>query len=245
MSQAAVIMAAGRGTRMKSDLPKVCHRAAGRSLVEWIVRAVLAAGIERIVVVVGWQAERVQQALADYPVEFALQAEQLGTGHAAMQAREALGDFAGRLLVLNGDTPLLDSATIIALRDALTDGVKAAAVTMTPAVPLEYGRILRDADGWVVDTVEERDCTPEQRAIRELNAGFYAFWAPEIWSVLGSLGSDNQAGEYYITDVARYYGRRGERVAGVRADETVCLGVNTPEQLARAEALLLERGEAG
>lgn len=243
MDEAAVIMAAGKGKRMHSDLPKVLHRAAGRPLVEWIVRACREAGIGRIVVVVGHGAEQVKAALADYPVEFALQAEQLGTGHAAAQARPLLDGFAGRLFVLNGDTPLLDAATLAAMRAALVDGVKAALVSMIPAEPLEYGRVIRGDDGLVMDTIEERDCTPEQRALRELNAGFYAFWCPEIWQVLESLQCDNQAGEYYITDVARHYGRRGEPVVAVIAPEEVCLGVNTPAQLARAQGLLIARGE--
>ena len=230
---------------MGSDLPKVLHRAAGRTLVEWVIEACRRAGVERIVVVVGYREELVREALADRGVEFVTQAQQLGTGHAARMGQEPLAGFHGEVLVLNGDSPLI---TAEILQDMLAQHRAAAAdaslLYVTPDEPLEYGRLIRAADGNVTEVIEERDCTPQQKAIRELNAGFYVFNAPAIWQVLESLGNDNLAAEYYVTDVPRHYGARGGKVIGVAAPAEMALGVNTPEQLQRVEATLLGRGAA-
>lgn len=252
MDEAAVILAAGRGTRMNSELPKVSHHAAGRPLVQWVVDACRAAGIERIVVIVGHRAEQVQQDLADYPVAYAEQTRQLGTGHAARQAQSALDGFSGRVFVLNGDMPLIDAGTLDRLRQA-HDQARAAAgdapagalVTVVPEQSLPYGRVLRSADGNVVDIVEERDATDEQRALRELNAGFYAFDAPAIWEVLAGIDNVNQQAEYYLTDVPRLIAARGGRVVAVEAPAEVGVGVNTPDQLAEVTALLERRQPSG
>jgi len=243
MTETAVVMAAGKGTRMKSDLPKVCHVAAGKPLVRWVVDACRAAGIERVVAIVGYQQEKVREALDGQGVEYAVQQQQLGTGHAALQARSVLGESATRLFVLNGDAPLIDAATLGAMRDRhVADGAAMTLTSTVPAKPLEYGRVIRGADGFVLDIVEERDCTPEQAAIRDLNVGFYVFEAPGVWPVLESLGSTNAAGEYYITDMARAYSRQGGRVTAVQVPEVVGCGVNTPEQLAHIDGLLRSRG---
>lgn len=242
MSEAAVVMAAGKGTRMKSDLPKVLHLAAGRPLVSWVIKACREAGIERIVVIVGYQEKLVRAAVACERVTCVTQAEQLGTGHAAAQAHDALADFEGRLFVLNGDAPLITGETLAALREQhVAQRADATLLTITPERPLAYGRVIHGPDGLVVDVVEERDCTDEQKALRELNAGFYVFNAPAVWDGLASLGNRNRAGEYYVTDMARYYGRGGGRVVAVEADETVAMGVNTPEQLAAVEDMLQRR----
>lgn len=245
MAQAAVILAAGKGTRMNSALPKVLHQAAGRPLVDWVIDACEAAGIDRIVVVVGYCEDLVREALAGRGVEFVTQREQLGTGHAAAMGRQVLDGFEGEVLVLNGDSPLITGEV---LRDMVARHREAAAdaslLYVVPAEPLEYGRLIFGPDGGVVDVVEERDCTPAQKAIRELNAGFYVFNAPAIWTVLDSLRNDNRAGEYYVTDVPRHYGARGGRVIGVAAPAEMALGVNTPEQLQRVETTLLGRGAA-
>lgn len=241
MQEAAAIMAAGKGTRMGTDLPKVAHVAAGKTLVRWAVEACQAAGIERIVVIVGYREEVVRAELADLPVEFAVQAEQKGTGHAALQARQVLGDTPGRLFVLNGDMPFIDGATLSALRaEHERSGADMVLTTVMPAAPLEYGRVIRDADGAVQGIIEERDCTPEQAAVRELNIGFYVFETPGIWSVLEGLSTANAQGEMYITDTAAAYARAGGRVAAVQVPERIGLGVNTTEQLAAMDALLRE-----
>ncbi len=245
MKQAAVIMAAGRGTRMNSELPKVLHVAAGRPLVHWVVRACREAGIDDLVVVVGYRAELVRESLAGEGVRFATQTEQLGTGHAAAQAQSALADFEGLLYVLNGDCPLVDPAALVRLReDHVRRQAAASLLYVTPPQPLEYGRLVRQANGDLLDVVEERDCTPEQRQIRELNVGFYLFNAPQIWQVLGSLKNDNRAAEYYITDVPRHYAKQGGTVVPVPAPDAMALGVNTPEQLREVERQLLARDAA-
>ncbi|MBI2301898.1 MAG: NTP transferase domain-containing protein, partial [Armatimonadetes bacterium] len=199
MREAAVVMAAGKGTRMHSELPKVCHLAAGRPLVQWVVQACREAGIERIVVVVGYREELVREALAGQPVDYARQTEQLGTGHAAAQARSVLGELTGRLFVLNGDAPLISGEVLSQMRrQHAAAGADATLLSITPRQSLPYGRILRDPAGRIYDVVEEKDCTPEQQALRELNAGFYVFNAPEIWGVLAALPNTNRQGEYYV-----------------------------------------------
>jgi len=230
---------------MNSDLPKVLHQAAGYPLVHWVIEACRAAGVDDIVVVVGYRSELVREALAGYGVRFAEQAEQLGTGHAAAQAQEALAGLTGRVFCLNGDSPLVTGEVLNRMRAAH----EAAQADLTllyvaPETPLEYGRLIRAESGYVVDIVEERDCTPEQRAIRELNVGSYVFNAPDIWQALAALKNDNKAGEYYVTDVARYYGRGDGRVVAVEAPDDMALGVNTPEQLRRVEQILQARAGA-
>ncbi|MCC7491221.1 MAG: NTP transferase domain-containing protein [Fimbriimonadaceae bacterium] len=243
MKQAAVILAAGKGTRMNSELPKVLHRAAGRPLVEWVVQACRGAGIDDVVLIVGYQEHLVREALAAQGVRFARQAEQQGTGHAAAQAREAVGEEPGLVFVLNGDSPLIDAAVLTAMREThLRRQADATLLYVVPPQPLEYGRLIRKPDGDLSDVIEERDCTPEQRAIRELNAGFYLFNAPQIWQVLGELKNDNKAGEYYITDVPRHLARHGGVVVPQEAPAAMALGVNTPAQLAEVETILQRRG---
>ena len=242
MREAAVVMAAGKGTRMNSDLPKVCHAAAGKPLVQWAVEACRAGGIDEIIVIVGYRADLVRDALAGFEVAYATQQQQLGTGHAAMQARQVLGAAEARLFVVNGDMPLLDAATIRAMRQAhLAAAADMTLVSAVPSQPLEYGRVIHGPDGGVIDVIEERDCSPQQKALRELNLGFYVFNAPAVWPVFESLGNENKAGEYYITDMARAYARRGGRVTAVAVPEIVGSGVNTPEQLAWIDGLLRER----
>lgn len=244
MSEAAVIMAAGKGTRMNSDLPKVLHLAAGKPLVHWVVEACRTAGLQDIVVVVGYKEHLVRASLAEQGVRFVTQHEQKGTGHAAAQAAPALAGLEGRAFVLNGDCPLITAPVIEAMRAAhVAAAADATLLYVAPEQPLEYGRLIRKDNGEVVDVIEERDCTAEQKRIRELNAGFYVFNAPAVWTALASLSNSNQAGEYYITDVARFYGRDGKVVA-VKAPDEMALGVNTPEQLRQVEATLLGRGLA-
>ncbi len=244
-TEAAVILAAGKGTRMHSDLPKVLHEAAGRPLVHWVVDACREAGIDDIVAVVGFREELVRESLADRGVRFVSQTEQLGTGHAAAQAGAALDGFTGNVFVLNGDSPLIEADALRRMRaEHRAAAADATVLYVVPRTSLEYGRLIRDADGFVIDVIEERDCSPDQKAIRELNVGFYLFNAPDIWSVLASLRNDNKAAEYYITDVPRHYGRSGGKVIAVEAPADMAMGVNTPEQLAEVSELLLARAAA-
>lgn len=208
---AAVILAAGKGTRMKSALPKVLHAVAGKPMVTFPVDVARKLGCHPTVLVVGHGAEAVKDELAGSAASFALQAEQLGTGHALLCAREALRDFSGTLLLLCGDVPLLREETLERLiTEHRTNRAAVTVLTAELADPFGYGRILREGDQ-VLGIVEEKDASREQKAIREINTGIYAFEAPFVFEALAGVDCDNAQREYYLTDVlaaARTAGRR-------------------------------------
>jgi bifunctional UDP-N-acetylglucosamine pyrophosphorylase/glucosamine-1-phosphate N-acetyltransferase len=241
VKQAALILAAGAGTRMKSTRPKVVHELLGKPLVRWSVDAARDAGCEHIVTVIGHGADQVAPVVADTVT--ALQAEQLGTGHAVMCAREALAEVEGSTVVLNGDTPLLRPDTIarlIACRDETQAG--AVVLTMRLANPFGYGRIIRDEYGAVARIVEQKDATPEEAAVNECNSGFYCFDAALLFDALEKVGTNNAQGEYYLTDVLEIARSQGEKVLAYKVeDATECNGVNSRIQLAQAAALAQER----
>ncbi len=236
---AHVILAAGQGTRMRSRLPKVLHPLLGKPLLAYAVEAALALRPERLVVVVGHGAQEVKAALEGYPVLFAHQEAQLGTAHALLQAEPLLGGFSGPILVTQGDTPLLTPKALGALLEALRGGAGMALLTAHLPDPTGYGRILREGEE-VVGNVEEKDAPPEIRAIREVNAGAYAF-DPFLFQALREVGNANAQGEYYLPDLIGVYRRHGRRVVAVPASPEEALGVNTREELARVEGLLLAR----
>ncbi len=241
----AVILAAGKGTRMNSDLPKVLHEVAGRPMVQWVVDAARAVGARRSVLVVGHGADRVRQAVGnDRDIDFVEQTQQLGTGHAVQQAAPLYTD-AGDLdvLVLCGDGPLIHARTLQTLID--THRRTGAAATLATAVLDDasgYGRIVRDEAGDLLGIVEHKDASDAQRAIREVNPSYYCFKAAALFEALPRLSNDNAKGEYYITDVFRMLRESGRRVAVVDAvpAEDV-LSINTPDQLAEVDAILRER----
>ncbi|AEB10879.1 bifunctional UDP-N-acetylglucosamine diphosphorylase/glucosamine-1-phosphate N-acetyltransferase GlmU [Marinithermus hydrothermalis] len=242
MKHAVVILAAGTGTRMKSRLPKVLHPLLGKPMVAYAVEAAIESGAERVVVVVGHGAEAVQTALADYPVVFAHQAEQLGTAHALMQAEQALEGFEGRVLVTYGDTPLLSGQTLARLAGAL-EAREAGMVLLSLVLedPTGYGRVLRGADGSVHAVVEEKDAGPEEKRVREVNSGVYAFDA-NLWAYLKEVRNHNASGEYYLTDLVQIYRAHGHRVVALEGEDPAeLLGVNTRAHLAEVERILLER----
>lgn len=240
---AAIVLAAGLGKRMQSDLPKVLHIACGQPLVRYVLDAVHGAGIEQVVVVVGHQAERVQEALRDRDVAWALQVPQLGTAHAVQQAAPQLESHAGDVVVLCGDTPLLTSKTLRALcREHRQRGVSATVLTADVGDPDGYGRILRNDRGDVLRIVEDKDATPEERHIREINSGLYVFVAADLFEALRSVDAANAQGEYYLTDTLEILRRAGKRVGAYRCEDArEVLGVNDPEQLKEAERILAER----
>ncbi len=240
---AVVILAAGQGTRMKSALPKPLHEAAGRPLVEHVVRAALPLEPAHIVVVVGHGADLIKARLKGYPLTFVIQAEQRGTGHALLEAEAALGDFGGRIMVLNGDGPLLRTETLRALLEQTGEESKTGMSLLTCEVadPTGLGRIVRDGAGGVARVVEEKDATPCERRISEINAGVYLF-GPEVFALSRGLSDRNAAGEYYLTDLIGLYLRAGRAVRAVRAnDETEVLGVNDRRGLAQVDRLLRDR----
>jgi bifunctional UDP-N-acetylglucosamine pyrophosphorylase/glucosamine-1-phosphate N-acetyltransferase len=238
----AVILAAGKGTRMKSKLPKVLHKVGGHPMLEHVMDAAEAAGCRDNVVVIGHGAELVRELVGDR-ARIALQAEQLGTGHAVLQAADTLKDFTGTVMILCGDTPLLEAGE---LEKFYAEHVKSgAAATVMSALmddPFGYGRILRDANGDVAGIVEQKDASEEQKQIKEINTGNYCVEAPLLFEVLRTLGNNNAQGEYYLTDVLAKLRAMGKKVGGViTADSEMIMGVNSRRQLAEAESVMRRR----
>ena len=232
---------------MQSDLPKVLHAVCDRPMVAWVVDAVRAAGATRIVLVVGFGADLVRQAFEgdDDDIEFVIQAEQNGTGHATQCAQPALADFTGDVLVLAGDGPLIQAGTIDTMWARHRD-TRAAATLATSVIedPTGYGRVVRDADGRFEAIVEHKSATPEQRAIHEIYPSYACFEAGGLFDCLERLEPDATSGEYYVTEVPAMMRAAGQRVEVVDAvpPEDV-LSINTPEQLAQVEAILAARQE--
>jgi bifunctional UDP-N-acetylglucosamine pyrophosphorylase/glucosamine-1-phosphate N-acetyltransferase len=237
----AVILAAGQGKRMGSDLPKVLHPVDDKPMVIHCIEATMAAGIDDVILVVGVGRDEVIDAVEDAyeGVEFAFQDEQLGTGHAVLQARAFLDGWDGNVVVLCGDMPMLTAESIAAVVER-RDATSAAAVVLTIELenPPAFGRIVRDGDGRVTGIVEARDATPEQLAVREVNVGAYCFDAPALLRALERLGSANAAGEYYLTDVIGILASDGNMVETVVTDRLEeALGVNDPEHLDFAQKM--------
>jgi len=241
LRRVAIVLAAGQGKRMKSGLPKVLHQAAGRPLLAWVLDAARAAGCERILVVVGHRADAVRAAFADADdLVWVEQQEQLGTGHALAQTAPAIEGEA-LLLVLSGDVPLVRPETLDRLARA-TEGSWGAMAVARLEVPGSLGRVLGNARGELERIVEARDASPEELAIRTINAGLYALPAPAIFDYLAKLTTDNVQGELYLTDAVTAAAAAGDPVALVELDDPdEALGVNDPAELARVDRLLSSR----
>lgn len=244
-----VVLAAGEGKRMKSALPKVLHSLLGRTLLGHVLAASAPLGADRTVVVVGHGADQVRGHLAEVAPEAVpvLQERQLGTGHAVRIALEAVPEVTGTVVVINGDVPLLRPETVTALVEA-HEGAGAAATVLAAEVPdpTGLGRIVRDADGRLAQIVEERDATPEQCALREINAGIYAFDVARLRDALGKLSTDNDQGEEYLTDVFGLLRDAGEPVVVHCApDHVETLGCNDRVELAGLRRLLRDRVNEG
>ena len=239
----AIVLAAGKGTRLQTencDLPKVMRLANGKPLLHYVLESIGFIAPEDTVIVVGYQKQYVMEGFPGYV--FAEQAQQLGTGHAVMCAAEALGDYDGPVLVCCGDMPLLKRSTYEAMAEAYDkEDCACVILTGTTDLPLPYGRVLRDENGAYLRIVEEKDCTPAQLAITELNAGVYVFDAKTLFACLGELKNENAQGEYYLTDVPEIMMKKGCRVVACRQElGKQIIGVNTPAQLAQTEAILRE-----
>ncbi len=240
-----VILAAGKGTRMKSDIPKPLISVAGEPMITRLVRSVKESGIdEKPVVVVGsWSEAMFRDVLKD-SVDYAVQTEQLGTGHALRSAKEAVGD-AGRVVVLYGDHPFIRPEVMGRLVDI--QSVNPASVAMlTAKVPnfedtfatfVKWGRVLRDADGNVTAIREAKDATPEELAVTEVNPAIFAFPAIWAWNRLENLKNTNASGEYYLTDLIGAAMEEGVTIVTADADPMDVVGINSPEELARAEVM--------
>jgi bifunctional UDP-N-acetylglucosamine pyrophosphorylase / glucosamine-1-phosphate N-acetyltransferase len=237
---AVAILAAGKGTRMRSDLPKVLHLLGGRSLVERVLIGCAELQPERQLAIVGYQADRVKTAMLDYPdLEFVEQTQQLGTGHAVQQLLPHLADFEGDLLVLNGDVPLLRPETLKALLQTHQQHQNAATIlTAQIANPQGYGRVFCDSNNLLQEIIEDRDCTDDQRQNRRVNAGIYCFNWQKLQAVLPKLQSNNSQQEYYITDAVNFLSP--VMVYDV-PDEREIMGINDRRQLATAYEILQSR----
>jgi bifunctional UDP-N-acetylglucosamine pyrophosphorylase/glucosamine-1-phosphate N-acetyltransferase len=241
MSAAALILAAGEGTRMKSALPKVAHPVLGVPMVRLVVDAARTAGIERVVAVVGHRADVVEAILEGETC--VLQERQLGTGHAVMSAKESLEGLEGSLVVLAGDTPLITPETIRELIERREEsGAAASVLTMRVEDPSGYGRIVRDSEGAVADIVEQTDLAPDQLGIDEVNTSTYCFDGEALLSRVEQLSADNAQGEFYLTDMIALLHDEGLGVVGVLTDDPEeAMGVNSRVQLAEAARVLQRR----
>jgi bifunctional UDP-N-acetylglucosamine pyrophosphorylase/glucosamine-1-phosphate N-acetyltransferase/UDP-N-acetylglucosamine pyrophosphorylase len=241
----AVVLAAGMGTRMKSDLPKVLCPVLGRPMIEFVLDALAAAGVSRIIAVIGYRASDVRQALAHRTnVEFVLQTERLGTGHAVKMARPLLAGHGGPVIVVAGDSPLIQATSVRKLLDHFERNRPACLLgTLHKPNPAGLGRIVRDAAGQFVGIVEERDATDEQRKITEVNMSTYVFDGPELLHALDQLKNDNRQREYYLTDcpgILRSEGKLVEAMPILQPCEA--LSINTIEELAEVEAEMRKLG---
>jgi UDP-N-acetylglucosamine diphosphorylase/glucosamine-1-phosphate N-acetyltransferase len=247
MNPAAIILAAGKGTRMKSDLPKVVFPVGDRAMVCAVVDACLAAGCGRIIAVVGHKQELVREALADYKVEYAVQDQQLGTGHAVQCAMPVLGHHTCEVFVLCGDGPLIRAETLKKVLDRHRS-TKAAATLATSVIdnPDGYGRIARDASGRFLAIVEQKNATTDQLKIREVNPSYYCFDARELAQALPRVTRNPVSNEYYITDVPELLLKAGKRVEVIEAvpPEDV-LSINTPDDLAKVDSIYKSRPRMG
>jgi bifunctional UDP-N-acetylglucosamine pyrophosphorylase/glucosamine-1-phosphate N-acetyltransferase len=241
-----VVLAAGKGTRLKSELAKVLHRAGGRSLVEHVVRACLPLSTSEIFVVVGHQSEEVRGVVEPLGAKTVLQEPQGGTGHAMLVAREAIGDRAKFAIVVPGDAPLVRSETLLSLaRDHRAGRAGATLLTAKLDDPTGYGRIVRKKDGSVAAIVEEKAANDKQRAIREINSSIYCFTLEKLWECVGELRPTNVHRELYLTDAIALLNRRREKVlAKIVSDSHEILGCNTRAELAEVDRIFRRRKAA-
>lgn len=243
---AAVILAAGKGTRMNeglaSPIPKVMFDLNGKPIIDWSVMAIKAVGVSRVVLIVGYKKEMVQNYFGD-KVEYAVQEEQLGTGHAVAQAKLLLGNQSEAVIVFYGDCPLYHPESIKRLMNMHEE--QKATISMLTVIsedPTGYGRVFRNDMGHVSDIIEHKDCSEDQLMCKEWNPGFYVFDAAWLWENIDLLRNDNTQKEYYLTDLIKMAKDQGKRVCAIPViEESEALGINTPEQLKQAEAVLKSR----
>jgi bifunctional UDP-N-acetylglucosamine pyrophosphorylase / glucosamine-1-phosphate N-acetyltransferase len=242
----AIVMAAGKGTRMKSDLPKVLVPVRQRPMIAYVLDTLDRAGIEQIVVVVGYRAADVRAALADRPrIQFALQSEQLGTGHAVMMCREQLAQHEGPVLVVAGDSPLMQADSILALLQDFERRPAACLLgTGYKENPAGLGRVIRDGQGGFERIVEEKDATAEQKRIREVNLSCYLFQARDLLWAIEQIKADNVQREYYLTDCPGVLQRAGKEVRALDVlNPCEALSINTIEDLQAVELAMQSLGD--
>ncbi len=240
---AVIILAAGKGVRMKSDLPKVFHEILGEPMLTYVLETVMKLEPQETYLVVGHKRDLIMDYYKGWKLKFVTQDEQLGTGHAVMQAKPYLEDFSGTILVLNGDVPLISEKTLRKLIDFHTKN-KAAATDLTAVLPDagNYGRVIRKESGEILKIVEKKDASPEELKIREINTGTFCFDKEALFLALAEVGAENVQKEYYLTDTIEILRKKGFPVFANRAqDPSETLGVNTREELISIEKILLSR----
>jgi len=239
----AVILAAGKGTRFKSAKSKVLHEVCGRPMITYLLDRLPDLDIDRVFVVVDNESGQIREALQEYPVEFIVQEEQLGTGHAIMCTTERIGTLSGILLVLYGDTPFISTENLTKLLETCEEtGCDESLLTTELSCPTGYGRILRNIDGSPADIIEEKEATGDQKKITEINAGFACFRIESLVSNIAKLSNENNTGEYYLTDMVKILDNAGKKVQAVKvpAEEEI-FGINDRIQLAAAEKQLQKK----
>lgn len=238
----AVILAAGKGTRMKTDLPKVVHRIEGKCLVDYAVEAAALAGAEEICLVVGYKHELVRESMEHKEVQFVLQEQQLGTGHAVKCARDFLGE-GGQTLILFGDTPLITDATLKSLREHhVKNGNTVTVLSALVDDPAGYGRIIRDENGNFIKSVEHKDANETELKSKEINSGMYIFETKELKEALELIQPNNVQGEYYLPDTLTIIKEKGLKVDAFALDDPEDIsGVNDQEQLKAATDIIRRR----
>ena len=240
-----LIMAAGKGTRMKSDLAKVLHKINNRPMVHYVIDIAEEIKSQKIVLIIGHQRERVMSECSNYNIEYAIQDQQLGTGHAVQMAENLFNDYNGDLLILSGDVPLLTAGTLQKLIDTHNQsGAIATLLTANLEDPTDYGRVLRNNEGVVERIVEHKDASEEEKMVKEINVGIYIFKSKPLFESLKLINNDNAQGEYYLPDVVKLYVDNKEKVVAQLADNfEETKGINDVNQLKEAETILLSRSK--
>jgi UDP-N-acetylglucosamine diphosphorylase/glucosamine-1-phosphate N-acetyltransferase len=240
---ATVILAAGEGKRMRSDLPKVLHPLNGRPMIHYVIDAAEKIDSKKIILIIGHKKELVMEATRDRKVEYVVQEKQLGTGHAVLQTEPHFKNYDGNVLVLSGDVPLLRPESLEELiKGHEKEGPLATLLTAEMDDPSGYGRIVRNKEGLVEEIIEEKDADQETKKIKEINVGIYIFESRALFDTLPKVKNDNQQGEYYLPDVIKIYAERKEKIAAVMtADVEETHGINNIEQLVNAERILSSR----
>ncbi|MDY6915851.1 MAG: sugar phosphate nucleotidyltransferase [Candidatus Cloacimonadota bacterium] len=243
---AAIILAAGKGTRMKSDRPKVVFELAGKPMINRVVKTAQELKCELITIVVGYKKEQVIQVVPKTEnIRFVEQKKQNGTGHAVMVTKEEFKNFKGNLFILCGDVPLLRTQTLQnMLQKHLKSKASCTVLTAKMGDPMQYGRIVRNLDGYVQKIVEFKDATQKEKEINEINTGIYCFDSESLFQTLNKIGNNNNQNEYYLTDILEILNQQGKKVASYILEDMVeASGVNSKQQLAELEQKFYERLE--
>ena len=242
MYKCALVLAAGQGKRIKSDLPKVLHKVCGKEMVKHVIDSVRGAGIDDVNLIIGKGAELVKERTSDRNVSYSLQEEQLGTGHAVKCSKEFLKDKKGVVAVFAGDTPLIKTSTIEKLfAEHINNENSATILTSLVEDPTGYGRIVRDSNGQVLKIVEHKDCNEDELKINEMNTAIYCFDIELLVKALDKITNNNNQGEYYLTDVIEILKKDNKKIGAVITEFEETIGVNSRVQLAEAEQILRKR----